>query len=165
MTELCPLLVSLSDYCQPKKVLEFGNNDVFLDKSIFPLVSKVVRVTDDKSLKSNDNRLEYVETAPVKLYDYDLILVDGPGDIDKKAKTICYIMRDIIAPVIVITGYDSKQIKESFNRAYAKFIFDFNVVIAHREKLPKAKFSRIQRRIKKHLNKIKDLTEWKPLLQ
>lgn len=158
------ILVAISEYHQPKRILEFGNTDLFLNKSIFPLVSKVVRVTDEK-IKNNDSRLECVEKAPVILYDYDLIFVDGPNNLDKKAKTICYIMRDTIAPIMIITGYDYRPFRDAINRAYDKYFFKPDVLIAYREKLPRAKFNRLQRRIDKYLNTVKDVNDWKPLLQ
>jgi hypothetical protein len=173
-----PVLVTLAEHFEPKKVLEIGAGELstplFLNKKIFTRLESLVSVEEDydcivkvTKIIGVDKRLEFRRTVPASLYDYDLIFVDGPQDKDKREKTIRFVMRETIAPLIVI--HESESYRSAINKAFYSFPFDFTypqTKVCSKDNLPTVKFKRLNSFIKRNFDKIQgDALAWKPLLR
>jgi hypothetical protein len=175
-----PVLTLLGQQYNIEKVLEIGSGELstplFLNKKIYPRLETLISVEDNsvwvdkiKSLVQKDDRIEFRPTVPAALYDYDLIFVDGPQDKEKRIKTIHYITREIISPIIVIHDMDVKDYAKAVNKIF--YSFNFSAIspwttVFSKDVLPVSKFKNVNRKIKTNFNNIEeDAEKWLGVLK
>lgn len=175
-----PVLTLIPRYYKVKRVLEIGSGELstplFLDKTIYPDLEDLRSVEDDpewrnkvSTMYGTDNRLVMLPTVPVSLYGFDLIFLDGPQNEDRRAKTVRYIMKDLLPALIVIHDIENKKYKKEVNKEYKKYEFNFikspRTALFSREPIAGHILGRKNLIMKKNFSKIEEnWLEWKKIL-
>jgi hypothetical protein len=175
-----PVLVALAEHYEPRKVLEIGSGELstplFLNKKIFPSLISLVSVEENQEwvekvskVTENDSRLTFKPTVPASLYDYDLIFIDGPQDSEKRAKTIRFVMREVIAAMIVIHDTENTGYRKAINKVFYSYMFNYvapYTTVCSKDSIPTIKFRRLNNLMRRKFSEIQeDALAWKPLLR
>lgn len=176
-----PVLTLIPKYFHITRVLDIGSGSMstplFLNKNIYPDLKDLVSVEENKEwfIKTNrlfgaDEKLTLLTSTPAALYNYDLIFVDGPQNIEKRIRTIGYVMREVIKPIIVVHDIENKLYKKQVNKDYNEYLFSFikspATGVYSREELPTKSFIKYNKLMHQHFDEFQeDAEKWKGLFK
>jgi predicted O-methyltransferase YrrM len=176
-----PVLVYLAKKYKPKTILEFGSGELstllFLDKSVFSKLIKVISVEEDpewalkmQTLTKGNSRVSIIDRVPAQIHGFDMIFIDGPQNSERRGKIIGYVMRQAPASIIVIHDIENPDYRRFLDtRSYYEYVFDPvespKTGVYSLQPLPNIVFGKINRLMRKRFDELEEnWSEWNKLL-